>query len=201
MGVRIIPFEDLTGVYEKSIERVENKSSALLDSNFIQNIVFSEPLNGFFLSTRQNPLKSVSDKDTSINVIEVRGEIERCSYEKKEDINERLLSYHFFGLFGLSGHKDSDPCGFIQIRLKLFGFDRTLIDSAIIMGVSCGDIMQQSRKELISKAISQASHNLVNELLDKLIKKYQLKVLHQSERIHWSKQERANFLNKLFATA
>jgi hypothetical protein len=188
--VRITSFEDLTGTYDKTLDRVEQRTRGLLDSSFIREVFISRD-NRYNLWTYQNPL--IND-DSSTNVIEIKGEVERCSYEKKVDINERISSYHFFGIWGMSNYRDSDLCGFIQIRVRVFDSLHRQIDSTVIVGVSCGNIIEHSRKEIISKAISNASYNMMVNILDILSNKYSINVPRQRESIDEEEAEHVKYL-------
>ncbi len=165
--IKILPFEDLTNVYNKASEQFENRSSVLLDSNFIQIIRGSERI-GYTLYTYPNPFRSFHANDSTSFSLSVQGEVERCSYEKAVEINSRIADYHLLGLWGLVNYRDADLCGFSQFRVKFFDSHKNIIDSSVIVGTSCGSIQMHSRRELIDRAITQASYNFIVYLFDNL---------------------------------
>jgi hypothetical protein len=194
LRVKILPFDDLTGVYNKASEQLENRASALLDSDFIQIVKFSPSKHHYILYTHPNPFRSISNNDTSGLIFFVQGDVERCSYEKAVDISERIASYHFLGIWGLANYHDADLCGFSQFRLKIFNSQKKFIDSSIIFGASCGAIRKHSRKELIDRAITQASYNFIIYLFENFAEnKLQL-----PERRETVNEDRANQIRYIY---
>ena len=182
--VQFFPLEDMTGVYDKANIHFEDIIPPLLDSNFIRTIEYSRKKKSYILVTKQNPFMSCSYHDTTCIAVMVKGVVEMCSYEKQADIKDLIAKYHFLGLLSLlTNSDDSDPCGYIQIRIKVLDYNGKQIFKTIAIGVSSGDIYQYSRKELINKAIVRASQYFYEELIEQLTYIYKLQPLVRKEEI------------------
>jgi hypothetical protein len=196
LKVKIFPFDDLTGTYDKASEHLENRATAFLDSDFIQIVKnFSRKKLAYPLITYPNPFKGVSKNDTPSLAFYVKGEVERCSYEKYADINTRIASYHLLGILGLANYHDVDLCGFSQFRVKIYNAQNKLIDSSVIFGASCGNVLRHSRKELIDRAIAQASYNFYKYLFESLVDKFQMHLKYRVEEID---EDRANQIRYIY---
>ena len=125
----------------------------------------------------------------------IQGEIERCTYEPRIDITKRILAYHLWGLWSL-GHSDGgetgELCGYVQCRIKIFNTYGQIVDTSVVVGASCGEMLHHSRKELIDKAIIQASYNLAKYMLENVGRRYKLKLTHKSEEINRKQADQVN---------
>ena len=198
LRIKILPFDDLTGVYNKESEQFESRTSAILDSDFVQSIRFSQKYYRYELSTYPKSFWGISNNDTTDITFFIKGEVERCSYEQYFDINHRIISHDLWGIWGL--YNDSDPYGFSQFRVKIYNSQKKLIDSTVIIGISGGSVQKHSRTELINRAIDQASYYFVDWLLDKyqfefLLDKFQHVLPFRSEFLSKSQVNQIRYIN------
>jgi len=162
---------DLTGQYHTISPTFDSLFYKVTFPSFIEVFDEVDPLDGHpTLKEYQNPMIPVHCNHNIKPKYRIEGDAELISYGSAKDIDDRITTYHFFGLLGLLLSKSNDMAVEIQYRFRIIDTSNTIIDSLLIIGISSGNPQEKSRRQMMSEANAAAVCELCEKLFYSILK-------------------------------
>ncbi len=163
---------DLTGQYRNLSPSMETLFPIALSPEYIEAIEYDNVSgNNNSLKIYQNLLLPIQSNKSVSSTYKLKGDVELVEYGTAKDIDERIINFHYLGVFGFLLTNNNDMAAHVQYRFYLANASGIPVDSFLVMGISSGDPLLKSRRQLMGEANSFAMFELRQMLLHSIADK------------------------------